>query len=300
MAVLQHTGWGKAYSLETPARAIFFLAALFCSSIVVLILGFMVLTGLPILENGQWMNILTGDWNPARQSYGIWPMVLGTLWISFTAMAISFPLSLGCASFISILAGHRTAAILRGCVGMMTGVPTIIYAFAGVFFMVPFIRTIGETGSGMCILTASLVVAILISPTMILFFMASFDNVPSALFDAVAALGGSKVQMLVYIVIPACRKGIVTGVVLAFGRAVGDTLIALMIAGNAVQRPDSLFDSARTLTSHIALVSAADFASMEFKSIFVCGTVLYMITTVVILIARAMEHNYTKKESSDE
>ncbi|MDY0223733.1 MAG: hypothetical protein RBR67_21625, partial [Desulfobacterium sp.] len=81
--------------------------------------------------------------------------------------------------------------------------------------------------------------------------------------------------------------------------AVGDTLIALMIAGNAVQRPDSLFDSARTLTSHIALVSAADFASMEFKSIFACGTVLYLITTIVIVFARIVERNYTKKDNLD-
>lgn len=129
--------------------------------------------------------------------------------------------------------------------------------------------------------------------------MASFDNVPDIWLNAVSALGGSKVQMLVYIVIPACKKGIVTGTVLAFGRAVGDTLIALMIAGNAVQRPDSLLDSARTLTSHIALVSAADFASMEFKSIFVCGTVLYLITTIVIVFARIVERNYTKKDNLD-
>ncbi|MDY0223683.1 MAG: hypothetical protein RBR67_21375, partial [Desulfobacterium sp.] len=83
MAVFQHTGWHTGYGLEIPARAIFFLSALFCSFLVVFILGFMVLTGLPILEHSQWVNILTGDWNPVRQSYGIWPMVLGTLWISF-------------------------------------------------------------------------------------------------------------------------------------------------------------------------------------------------------------------------
>ncbi|ACN15939.1 PstC3 [Desulforapulum autotrophicum HRM2] len=282
---------------EPLARAIFFLSALACSLTVLIILGFMVVTGLPLLEHSQWMDLLTGAWYPVKQSYGIAPMVLGTLWISFLGVIIALPISLGCASYICVLGPHRTRYILKGCVGMMTGIPTVIYAFAGVFLLVPFIRNLGGTGSGMCILTASLVLAILIAPTMILFFMNSFENVPPAWLDAVDALGGSKVQALVYIIIPACKKGIVTGTVLAFGRAIGDTLVALMLAGNAVQRPDSLFDSARTLTAHIALVSAADFASMEFKSIFLCGTVLYVITTIVILVARTMER--TGKQTKD-
>ena len=280
---------------ESLARALFFWSALACSLTVLVILGFMVLTGFPLLEHSQWMDLLTGAWYPAKQSYGIAPMVLGTLWISFLGVMISFPLSLGCASYISVLGPHRVTRYLKGVVGMMTGIPTVIYAFAGVFLLVPFIRNLGGTGSGMCILSASLVLAVLIAPTMILFFMNSFDSVPSAWLDAVDALGGSKVQALVYIVIPSCRKGIVTGTILAFGRAVGDTLVALMVAGNAVQMPDSLFDSARTLTAHIALVSAADFASMEFKSIFLCGTVLYLITTLVILAARTMERRGMKK-----
>jgi phosphate transport system permease protein len=265
------------------------MSALVCCLLVLLILGFMIVTGLPLFSQNQAMDLLTGAWSPSNDLYGIAPMILGTLWISLLSVVISFPMSLGCAAYISVLGGYKKATLMGGCVRMMTGIPTIIYGFVGVFLLVPLIRETAGRGSGMCILSASLVLAVLIAPTMILFFIQSFDRVPRSWLDAVDALGGSRVQKLVYVVLPACVKGIVTGTVLSFGRALGDTLVALMIAGNAVQTPNSLLDSARTLTSHIALVSAADFESMEFKSIFLCGAVLYLITGVVILGARLIE-----------
>ncbi len=265
------------------------MSALACCLLVVLILGFMIVTGLPLFGQSQATDLLTGAWSPHNGRYGIAPMILGTLGISILSVIISFPMSLGCASYICVLGPHGKATIMKRCVQMMTGIPTIIYGFVGVFLLVPLIRKTAGTGSGMCILPASLVLAVLIAPTMILFFIQSFDRVPRSWLDAVDALGGSRVQKLVLVVLPACVKGIVTGTVLSFGRALGDTLVALMIAGNAVQKPDSLLDSARTLTAHIALVSAADFESMEFKSIFLCGAVLYLITAVVILGARVIE-----------
>lgn len=274
---------------DMAARVIFFLSALVCCVLVLLILGFMVMTGSPLLKQNQYMELLTGSWAPGKNIYGIAPMIIGSLWISILSVIISFPISLGCASYISILGNRRLATIMRVCVQMMTGIPTVIYGFVGVFLLVPLIRKTAGTGSGMCILTASLMLAILIAPTMILFFIQSFDSVPDSWLDAVDALGGSKVQKLVYVVLPSCVKGISTGTILSFGRSIGDTLIALMIAGNAVQTPNSILDSTRTLTAHIAMVSAADFESMEFKSIFLCGGVLYLITSIVILGARLME-----------
>ncbi|MCP4115084.1 MAG: ABC transporter permease subunit [Desulfobacteraceae bacterium] len=279
----------KSDRKETAARALLFLSALVCCLLVLLILGFMIVTGFPLLGQSQAMDLLTGGWAPRNGLYGIAPMILGTLWISGLSVIISFPMSLGCASYICVLGGHGKATVMKGCVRMMTGIPTIIYGFVGVFLLVPLIRETAGAGSGMCILSASLMLAVLIAPTMILFFIQSFDRVPRSWLDAVDALGGTRVQKLVYVVLPASVKGIVTGTVLSFGRALGDTLVALMIAGNAVRNPGTLLDSARTLTAHIALVSAADFESMEFKSIFLCGAVLYLITALVILGARLIE-----------
>jgi phosphate transport system permease protein len=179
----------------------------------------------------------------------------------------------------------------------MTGIPTVIYGFVGVFLLVPLMREVSGRGSGMGILTAALMLAVLVAPTMILFFLQGFDRVPPSWTNAATALGGSRVQVLTRIILPFSARSIVTGVILSLGRALGDTLVALMIAGNSTQVPGSLLDSARTLTAHIALVIAADFQSMEFKSIFLCGAVLYLITSLIILSIRMLERWWTPLEN---
>ena len=129
---------------------------------------------------------------------------------------------------------------------------------------------------------------LLISPTMILFFSQSFERVPKPYKDAVDALGGSAAQKLFFVIIPQAWPGVLTGLILAFGRAMGDTLVALMLSGNSVMMPHSFLDSARTLTAHIAMVMAADFDSIEFKTIFVSGAVLYLMTGTGILPGTAV------------
>ena len=254
----------------------------------ILILGFMVILGLPLFEGGLFFDLLTKPWSPHQGLYGIYPMVLGTLAIAFLGVLFGFPLSLGCASLISVLGPKTVSSFLKRIVQLMTGVPTVIYGFVGIFLLVPFIRELFQAGSGMCVLSASLMVAILVSPTMILFFSDSFNQVPKSYLNAVDSLGGSRVQKFLYVVLPCAWKGVLTGLILGVGRALGDTLIALMIAGNAVQAPSSVLDSARALTSHIALVIAADYESFEFKSIFACGIVLYLFTTVIVIGIRTL------------
>jgi phosphate transport system permease protein len=122
---------------------------------------------------------------------------------------------------------------------------------------------------------------------MILLFADSLERVPLQYSLAATSLGSTKVQRLVHILLPQAGRGLVMGTVLAFGRAMGDTMIALMLAGNAVAMPGSLLDAARTLTSHIALVIAADVDSPEFRTLFVCGLILYVLTTTVVLFVRA-------------
>jgi len=167
---------------------------------------------------------------------------------------------------------------------VMTGVPTVIYGFVGIFLLVPLMRDFLNAGSGMCVLSAALMLSLLVSPTMILLFCDSFARVPKSYGDAILAMGGTQVQKFLYIIVPNSKSGIITGITLAMGRALGDTLIALMIAGNAVQIPGSPLDSTRTLTSHIALVFAADYNSPEFQAIFACAVVLYLFSSILALI----------------
>lgn len=225
---------------------------------------------------------------PQQGFYGIYPMIVGTSVISLLSLLIAFPVSLGCSFLISSIGPKSLSAVFRRIVQMMTGIPTVIYGFVGIFLLVPLIREFFQGGSGMCILTAALMLGVLISPTMILFFCDSFDRVPRSYIDAADSLGANRVQTLLYVILPSAREGIVIGVLLAFGRAVGDTLVSLMIAGNSIAEPKSILDSVRTLTAHIALVIAADYESPEFRSIFACGLVLYLFITIVILAVRRL------------
>ena len=273
-------------SLETLTEKLFGLCAGLCALITLLIFGFMLILGLPLLREGQIFQLLTAPWDPYRNAYGIFPMIVGTLAISLLGLVFSFPLSLGCAALISVLDTGIFSKFLRKVVELMTGIPTVIYGFVGIFILVPFIRESFAAGSGMCVLSAALMLALLVSPTMILFFSDSFNQVPRSYLMVVDSLGGSKVQKLTYVILPCAWKGVLTGLIVGLGRAFGDTMIALMLAGNAVQLPGSVLDSARTLTAHIALVIAADYESLEFKSIFACGMVLYLFTTIIILLVR--------------
>jgi phosphate transport system permease protein len=255
----------------------------------VLVFFFLLIFGLPILGGGHVLGLLTDPWAPHRGLYGVMPMLLGTLYIASMSMAFALPLSFGCAALISVLAPRRFGAFLRRVVQVVTGVPTVIYGFVGIFLLVPLIREMFQNGSGMCVLSASLMLAVVISPTMVLFFVDGFDRAPKSSLDAVAALGGSAVQQFLLVILPTAWRSMLCGIVLAFGRALGDTLVALMIAGNAVQIPGSMLESARTLTAHIALVIAADYDSPEFTSIFACGLILYLFSTFFVAVIRAID-----------
>lgn len=273
---------------EVVIERAFLLSAIASGSITLLILAFMLLMAFPLMKEGQFFRLLATPWEPGRAYYGIYPMLISTLGISFLSLILAFPVSLGCAGYITVIGPRRLRPFLRRVIQTMTGIPTVIYGFVGIFLLVPLIREYLGGNSGMCILSASLMLAILISPTMILFFSDSFERVPGAFLDAADGLGATSVQKFLYVMFPAAAKGMIIGLILAFGRAMGDTLIALMIAGNAAQIPGSLFDSARTLTAHIALVIAADYESMEFKSIFACGILLYILTAVIVASVRCL------------
>ncbi len=264
----------------------FYAASFLSSAVTLIILGFMIILSFPIFSEGLIFNMLTKPWSPDQGLFGLGPMIMGTFLISFLALMISFPVSLGSAFFIGILNPKGFGRYLKKLVQLMTAIPTVIYGFVGIFLLVPLVRELFLKGSGMCILSASIMLAILISPTMILFFNQSFKMVPENYLNAIDAVGGNSAQKFLYVILPNAKKGIITGLILSFGRAVGDTLIALMISGNSVASPESLLDSARTLTAHIALIIAADFDSIEFKTLFICGICLYIITSTGVILAR--------------
>jgi phosphate transport system permease protein len=272
---------------EAVAKSVFLCCAIASAAIILAILGFMVALGIPLFRESTFSAIWTGPWAPHRGAYGIWAMISGTIWIATSAALICLPLSLGVSFVISSLGGRRTRKFLGTVVRFMTGIPTVIYGFVGIFLLVPLIRE-GFGGPGMGVLAASIMLAILISPTMILFFSDSLLAVNVTYVQAAKALGANRIQRLLYVMLPRALGGMASGFILALGRALGDTLIALMLAGNAIRPPSGFLEPARTLTAHIALVKAADFDSMAFRSIFACGITLYLFTILATLVVRVM------------
>lgn len=264
----------------------FFTAALWSIVLVLSIFIFMLILGLPLFRGGRFFSLFLTSWMPGKELFGIYPMIIGTIAIALLSLCLALPLSLGVSIFICVIAPGGVGRLVKRAVVMMTAIPTVVYAFVGVFLLAPLVQTIISSGAGMSIFTAAIVLSLLISPTMILIFQNSLENVPSSYLQAVDALGGSLVQKLLYVMLPCCWKGIVAGTILGAGRAMGDTLVALMLAGNAAAVPGSIFESARTLTAHIALVTAADFDSMEFRTIFACGIFLYLLSSAMVLAVR--------------
>lgn len=276
-------------------KRLFLISACISVGIAVSMMAFMVVLGLPLFGEGLFFRMLVGPWNPSQGGFGIAAMIIGTMAVALPALCLGIPLSLGTSALISALAPRTLSRILGKVVQVMTGIPTVIYGFVGVFLLVPVIRNTFDRGSGMCILSAALLLALLISPTMILLFLESFNQVSRSSVLAARALGADRVQTFLYVILPSSIPGLVSGIVLALGRAVGDTMIALMVAGNAVAVPESLLDPARTLTAHIALIIAADVRSMEFKTLFACGMVLYVFTAVLVCVVRLLPRLFRVK-----
>ena len=261
---------------ERAVKGALSLAALIAASISGLIFFFLFYFSLPILSSGLIGDFLTRGWDPDKGVLGIFPMIVGTIYIAGLAMIWATPIGIGLAAFIQVFAPKPLGKILRWTVEFMTGIPTVVYGFAALFFLVPAIRRIFSYGTGLSVLTASVMLALLVLPTITLIAQDRLATVPKSQVLAALSLGASRMETFLHVLLPGAWRGLISAVVLGAGRAVGDTLIALMLAGNAVSLPGSLLDSARTLTAHIALVTAADYESLSFKAIFVCGLVLFI------------------------
>lgn len=274
------------YPASSFSEYMFLAAAVLVGLLTAAVFVFLFIFGLPLLRSGQLIELLFSSWSPDNGLYGIYPMLIASLILAIVSMLMSLPLSLGVSFLITFLAPSKLRRLLLAVVRVMTGIPTVVYSFAALFLLVPIIRSLIGHGTGMSLLTASPVLALVTAPTMILFFVNSFNNVSSNFTLAADALGCNRAQKLLYIVLPQAWPGILNGALLGFGRAIGDTMVSLMLAGNSTAYPESITEPGRTLTAHIALVMAFDFDSMEFKSIFVCGLFLYLLTAFLMLAFR--------------
>ncbi len=259
-------------------------AAIFSALIVLLLFGFLAYFTLPLFAEGQFVELFSTHWRPFYGEFGILPMLVGTLALAISALLFAYPVGLGICLFVHGVGPARLARPALILIHCMTGIPTVVYGFVAVFLLVPLLRNSFAHGTGFSLLAASLTLSIMILPTIVLLINSQLQQIVPTLRLTAAALGISRVQELSRISLPAASYGLLAAAILGFGRAVGDTLIALMVAGNAAQIPDSVFSSIRTLTTHIALVVATDSQSTTYHSLFAAGMILFLTTALINVV----------------
>ncbi len=250
-----------------------------------------ILVFLAILAAPAWQgaaHVFTWDWRPFHGHYGILPMVVGSLLLALTALLLALPVAIGIAAFAHGLGPRRLARIVLAAVHAMTGIPTIVYAFVSAMLLVPFVREVFVHGSGYSLLSAALVLSVLILPTIVLVVHAHWHSMGKELERTCAALGIPRGRAVLRVLLPLSRRGLLTAAVLGFARALGDTMIALLLSGNAAQVPGSALDGFRTLTAHIALVVATDTQDAAYASIFAAGLILLLVAAAASLTARRL------------
>ena len=247
-----------------------------------LITFFIFQAGLPlILKVGLPGFLFNTEWNPtaSEPSYGILPMIIGSLWVTLGAMAIGVPLGLAVTVFLVELAPERVSVFMRPAVQLLGGIPSVVYGFIGLTLLAPLVRnTLG--GPGLSVLTGAIVLGIMILPTIISISEDAVRSVPAALRQGALAVGATRWQVIKDIVIPAARSGIIASVILGMGRALGETMAVIMMIGNSLSIPTSVLDSATTLTSNIGLEMA--YASGAHRqALFATGIVLFVIIMIL-------------------
>lgn len=246
---------------------------------IVLLFAMILVFALPALTQTGTSSPFNWVWMPAKGQFGILPMLIGSLLLAVLGLLISFPIAFATACWIIAIGRGTFWHIVNLAIRFMTTIPTIVYAFIAIFLLTPVIRqAIG--GTGMSWLTASIMVSILILPTMVLILVAGIQPKLEQLYPNALALGFSKLELLWHFALPQSKKTLLAAAMLGFGRAIGDTLLPLMLAGNAPQIPQALTDSMRTLTAHMALVTANEVGGAAYNSLFVAGFLLLVISCV--------------------
>jgi phosphate transport system permease protein len=269
---------------EKVIEKILLLVALSSVLILALITFFIFEQGLPLISKvGPRAFILGERWVPSQGSYGIFPMIVSSFWVTFGALALSIPLGLACTIFLKEWSPPSAGLVLRPAIHLLAAIPSVIYGFWGLVVLVPLVRNhLG--GPGLSILSGSVILGFMILPTIISISEDSLRALPPTYKEGALALGATHWQTIWRVLIPAARSGIVASIVLGMGRAVGETMAMIMILGNSVKMPTSFLDSARTLTTNIGLEMA--YASGDHRqALFATGIVLFVIIMLLNSLA---------------
>lgn len=248
-----------------------------------LITFFIFQQGVPLIFKVGLSNFFSTHWAPTRGHFGILSMIAGSLMVTAGALVVGIPFGLACAIFLAEFSSRPIQKTLKPIIELLAGIPSVVYGFMGIVILVPFIRE-NFGGPGFSVLAASIILGIMILPTIVSISYDALSVVPPTYREGSLALGATKWQTIRMVLMPAARSGIVAGIILGMGRAVGETMAVIMIAGNALKIPHSILGSVRTLTSTIAL--ELGYAAGDHRAaLFACGAFLFLIIIVLNIIA---------------
>jgi phosphate transport system permease protein len=278
------TRWSE-FVIEAVVRALGFSAIGF----VTLIFVFLMREGVPAFFEVRLPNLLGTRWYPTFDLYGTLPLILGSLLVTLTAIAMALPLGVATAVFVREVAPNWTREILKPMIEVLAGIPSVVLGFFGMTLVAPFIRRTLGTPTGLTAFTGALILAYMALPTIISVAEDALDAVPKSYRDGARAMGATEWQTIWRVVVPAARSGIVTAVMLGLGRAIGETMAVMLVTGNAARMPvtlDSLFRPARTMTATVAAeMGEVAQGSVHYHVLFGIGLILFVLTFVINLTA---------------
>ena len=293
----------KAWT-EKFMQGVFFIAA--CASVlaVALICVFLFANGIPATKEIGFGKFLTGEiWKPNNDIYGILPMIVGSLYVTAGAIVFGVPIGILTAVFMAFYCPKQIYKPLKTATELLAGIPSVVYGFFGLVVLVPLIRNIGRSlkemgilrsaGNGSSILTASLLLGMMILPTIIGLTESSLRAVPSQYYEGAVALGATHERAIFKVVLPAAKSGVVAAIVLGVGRAIGETMAVIMVAGNQARMPAGIFKGVRTLTANI-VIEMGYAAGLHREALIATGVVLFVFILIinfcVALLNRRNDH----------
>lgn len=278
---------------EKIMQAVFLAAACISILSVLLICGFLFYSGIPtILKVGVTDFLLGVKWKPSNEIFGIFPMIVGSIYVTLGALLVGVPIGVFTAVFLVYFCPKKIYPALKKAIHLMAGIPSVVYGFFGLIVLVPLIRRF-VGGSGMSVLTASILLGLMILPTIITVSESSLRSVSPTYYQGGIALGTSHEMVVCHIMLPAAKRGILASVILGIGRAMGETMAVVMVAGNKAILPKSLISGVRTLTANIVMEMGYS-TDLHRETLIATAVVLFIFILFINLIFYAVYRKVSK------
>jgi phosphate transport system permease protein len=281
------TGTFVTWCRDQLARYVFLAVAFSATVSLLLIALFILKEGVPfIVKVGLKDFLFASEWDPSAGKFGIYPMIIASLWVTLGAMLIGAPLGVAGAIFLTQFVPRSVMAIIKPMIELLAGIPSVLYGFMGVMVLAPFIRN-HFGGPGLSLLTAAIILGIMVLPTVISISIDTINAVPRTYLEGALALGATRWQSVHMVILKAARSGIIASIILAMGRAVGETMAVIMVAGNAPKIPHSALDPVLTLTAKIA-IEMSSATGLHRQALFATGVVLFVMVMILNSLAMAV------------